>query len=211
MKKVIVGFVGAAALALVSGAMAGGMTSTVADNGFSDNNAAGVYVGGNLGYGKLDLKNRGTLPQKYLRGFTWNADLGYQFNPYIAVEGEYTHFHDIRVGNSVNNVDASLSGFGLMAKGILPINEKFNVFAKAGAMDMSMTTSLTQNSVTVQGPHSSKIVPAFGIGTSYNLTHHLALTLQGVTTLSASKNISPNVRMNFPATYAAYAGISYKF
>lgn len=197
MKKVVVGFVSAVALATIGMAAA---SDSMAASTQSSSNAAGVFVSGNLGYGKQDLKNSG-LPSKDLRGFAWNASLGYQFNQYVAVEGGYTQFHTIKVNTTPNSTDNTLYGVGLLAKGIYPINDQFDVFAKAGAMDMFNKVAVGATTV-----RKSRIVPAFGIGTSYNVTSNVALTLQGITTLQSKSHA-----YTMPATYAAYAGVSYKF
>ncbi len=204
MKTGVVSFVSAIALASASIAMAGGMTSMAASS--NQSSAAGVFVSGNLGYAKQDVKLTGGAPEKDTRGFAWNVNTGYQFNQYLALEAGYTRFSGIKIGINSANVDTHLQGVDLLAKGIYPINDQFNVFAKAGAMDMFRKTTATGLGTLF---HQSRIVPEFGIGTSYNLTHHVALTLQGITTLAMKgpKNGSGTM----PATYAGYAGVTYKF
>jgi opacity protein-like surface antigen len=198
MKKVVVGFVSAAALATVG--MAAASNSMAASTQSSNSNAAGVFVSGNLGYGKVDYRNTG-LAAKYLRGFTWNANLGYQFNQYLAIEGGYTQFNSIKVTAGALQSTQTIHGISLLAKAIYPINDQFNVFAKAGAMDLIFKNS--SNVVGATNARRERIVPEFGVGTSYNVSSNVALTLQGITTLAAKHNV--------PATYAAYAGVSYKF
>lgn len=205
MKKVVLGFVSAAALATVSMAMAGEMTSTAASDQSFDSNPAGFIVSGNLGYAKQDAKVVAPLTAKDLRGFAWNANAGYQFNQYLAVEAGYTRFSDVKAALGSNKFDAQLYGIDLLAKAIYPINEQFNVFAKAGAMDMYQKGVF--NGVTVT--KRSRIVPEFGVGTSYNVTPHVALTLQGITTLAMKGPQNGSGVM--PATYTGLAGVSYKF
>jgi hypothetical protein len=196
MKKLVVSFVSAAALASVSIAMAGGMDNMAAPVQHSSNDA-GFIISGNAGYGKVDYPATFGIPSSHLSGFAWNANLGYQFNRYVALESGYTRFHDI----SVPGGKITTQGVDLLAKGILPINSQFNVFAKAGAMDVftSFPGSVKR----------SRITPEFGIGTGYNVTRNVALTLQGITTLAMK---GPHAgTFTQPATYAGYAGISYKF
>jgi hypothetical protein len=197
MKKLVVSFVSAAALASASIAMAGGMDNMAAPVQASNNSAAGIIISGNAGYGKVNYKNVG-IPTNNLSGFAWNGNLGYQFNQYFAVESGYTNFHDITVGSQ----KVHTYGIDLLAKGIYPINSQFNVFAKAGAMNL-YTKRVANNLV---GSNVSRIVPEFGIGTGYNLTHNLALTVQGIATFSTKTH-----NFTMPATYAGYAGLSYKF
>ena len=203
MKKVVVSFVSAAALATITVGMAAGTNSMAASDQFSSN-PAGIYVDGNLGYGKFNAKNSG-MPAKDLRGFAWSGDLGYQVNQYAAVEVGYTRFHDMNGTSYGKPGKATLYGIDLMAKGIMPINEQFNVFAKAGAMNLYLKASPSG----MPSVKRTRVVPAFGLGTAYNVTQNVALTLQGVTTLAMK---GPNTgSYTMPATYAAYAGMSYKF
>ena len=201
MKKLVVSFVSAAALASASIAMAGGMDNMAAPSQASNSNAAGIIISGNAGYGKVNY-NASNLGVKSsaLNGFAWNANLGYQFNPYVAIESGYTHFNDINVGPA--KIDTY--GVDLLAKGIYPINSQFNVFAKAGAMDIF--SKAVNGNVTAR---RARVTPEFGVGTSYNMTHNLALTVQGITTLAMKGPHAGTFTM--PATYAAYAGLSYKF
>ncbi len=201
MKKVVVSIVSAAALATASIAMAGGMTSMAA----SQPSAAGAFVSGNLGYAKQDDAIKAPIVAKDLRGFAWNVNAGYQFNEYLALETGYTRFSDVKAAAGASKTDAQLYGIDLLAKAIYPINDQFNVFAKAGAMNMYRKTSVASSPSVRQ----TRIVPEFGIGTGYNLTHNVALTLQGITTLAMKgpKNGSGTM----PATYAGYVGLTYKF
>lgn len=221
MKKVVLGFVSAAALATVSMTMAGGMTNipapdqaldensagsshiTASDHALDDN-SAGYIISGNLGYGKVNYNANtnpplGSTPTN-LNGFAWNINIGYQFNPYFALESGYTSFPDI----TLNPGEVQTSGLDFLGKGILPINEQFNVFAKAGAMNSF--TKASAGGITL---NRSRVVPEFGIGASYNVNSNVALTLQGITTLPMKGPSGGTFTM--PATYIGYAGASYKF
>ena len=202
MKKLVVSVVGAVALT-TAGMAAANHSMAASDQSFSSNSARGVYVGGNVGYGKFDQKNSG-LPAKDLRGFTWNADLGYQFNKYAALEAGYTQFHTIKVNTPAGKVNNTLYGVSLLAKGILPVSEQFDLFAKAGAMDL-YAKSTTGSTIS----RRARIVPAFGLGTSYHVTKNVSFDVQGITTLAMKGPHASSFTM--PATYAGYAGVSYKF
>lgn len=201
MKKLVVSFVGAAALASVSIAMAGGMDNMAAPVQLSDNDS-GFIVSGNVGYSKVNYKAADlNVSSSKLHGFAWNGNLGYQFNRFVAVEAGYTHF------NNIHSVDGKLTthGLDLLAKAILPINSQFDVFAKAGAMDVFTKFAPTG----YDAVKFSRVTPEFGIGTGYNVTKNVALTLQGITTLAMK---GPHAgTFTQPATYAGYVGASYKF
>lgn len=149
-------------------------------------NTAGFFVSGNLGYGKVDIKNS-TIPARDLRGFTWNMNGGYQFCRYVAAEMGYTKFHDA--------ANTETSGWNLIAKGIYPLRDQFDIFGKAGLMRLSFKDTT--------GASRDKVVPQFGLGGSYNINANIALSVQGLTTLAGENNL--------PATYGAYAGASYRF
>ncbi len=208
MKKLVVGLVSAAALATLTAGMAAA-TNSMNANQSSNNNAAGIYVSGNVGYGRVDLKNS-DFSSSELSGFAWNVGAGYQFNSYFALEMNYNDY--TTPSESANyfgipeNLKLQTYSMDLLMKGIYPINDQFNVFAKAGAAYMNYEGI---DSVSYDGLSQSvsstttRIVPEFGIGAGYNVTQNVALTIQGLTTLAGSNGA--------PATYTGLVGASYKF
>lgn len=212
MKKILVGLVSAVALAtFATGMAAASKNSMVADQ--SSNDSAGVFISGDLGYGRLSFDDNTGLSDSKRSGLVWRVAGGYQFNPYIALEAGYTSYPDIKVSASDVQTGETITGklatsnIDLLAKGILPVNDQFDLFAKAGMAYMTYedSASLTVNGVTAASASKThnRITPEFGIGAAYNITHNVALSIQGLTTLSPSKN--------YPATYTALAGVSYKF
>lgn len=149
-------------------------------------NTAGFFVSGNLGYGKVDIKNS-AVAARDMRGFTWNMNGGYQFCRFAAAEIGYTKFHDA--------ANTETSGWNLIAKGIYPLRDQFDIFGKVGLMRLSFKDTA--------GARRDKVTPQFGLGGSYNINANIALSVQGLTTLAGENNL--------PATYAAYAGACYKF
>ena len=92
--------------------------------------ASGIYGEINAGYGKVDetIKNS---HQNDNDGFGAGANLGYKFNPYIAIEGGYIEYPDEDFDNDIKgpqnfSVDLAL-------KGILPLGHTgLSLFIKAG-------------------------------------------------------------------------------
>lgn len=206
MKKVV-GMLGVAALMSSSLVMAGGPTNAPVNEfqGFQDNGVSGAFVGGNFGYAKQDATVVAPLTSKNLRGYAWNIDTGYQINQYWGFELGYTRFAGVSYVATVPGTirNAQLYGIDLLATGTLPINDQFNLFAKAGAMDMfGKPTQPTEPAY-----YRSRIVPEFGVGMGYGLTRHWTLILQGITTLSMNSSSSGSA---MPATYAGYIGARYK-
>lgn len=214
MKKVVVMFVSAAALATL-GMAAASNSMAASDNGSND--SAGIFVSGNLGYSNADYEKADFLPTPVslkTSGFAWNANVGYQFNRYIAIEGGYTQFADVKASmdDGVPASDTvSLGAFGLNVKGMLPIaNDRFDLFAKLGAMDMNEENTLAGSGLSKKQHAGSSWTPDLGVGAAYNVNKHIALSLQDVYTFKASftKN---QVKTSIPSTNSILAGVSYKF
>ena len=204
MKKVIVSLVSAAALATV-GMAAASNSMAASDQSFSSSpsTSSGVYVNANLGYGKVNTqkpagKNVGNT------AFSWNGNLGYQFARYFAIETGYTMFPNVTSSFPGFNSKEKTYGIDLLAKGILPINSQFDVFAKAGAMYIH--SNFTTSSAPSTSGHT--YVPEFAAGTDYYVTKNVDVSLEGVATLGVK---SGTHTMSMPQTYAAYAGLGYKF
>ncbi len=189
MKKLLLAMAGVSALALSTVSLAGGLGSTTGPA-----SASGAYITAGLGYGVTDLNKTAPHGLKDY-GIAWLAGAGYQFNANLALEGGYINMAHIKYrGVSINPHALYLAG-----KGIIPVSQRWDIFAKAGAAYTSFSASAGGFTVT-SGEH--KIVPLFGIGTDYYLTNNLAITVQGLTTLKES---------GFPATYMGTAGLTYKF
>lgn len=204
MKKVVVSLVSALALATVTAGMAATTKSTVAySDTFFNNSAAGVYVGGDLGYTRMDTKN---VPGSDRGSFAWDANLGYQINPYLAVEAGYLGLYK----KDHSGVKETLGGFDLMGKAMLPVNEQVNVFAKAGVLREKYELSSTESGVT-QSANFSKYVPIIGLGAGYNVTPQVTLDAQVLHTFESSKINNGTFAGRIPAANIFLAGASYKF
>lgn len=194
MKKVVVSLVSATALATITAGMAAMTHSTVA----SSSNSSGFYVGGNLGYGHYNEKR---VAKKYRGGFAFGADLGYQFNPYFALEGGYLNYGNQQIVLGTDRRDADLYALDFLAKGIYPINNQFDIFAKAGIARLDGFLSDATPAFLVS--KTDKIVAMLGLGAAYNINNQLAVNIQALYT-TAAKN-------SFRQTTAVLTGITYKF
>lgn len=157
----------------------------------------GWYVGANLG--RSDLKIDGTdLDQVFAdQGLTTTAtldkhhsayslNLGYQANPYFAVEGGYVDLgkHSVSADVSAPAADTlggsfRARGYDLSAVGILPIDAGWGIYGKAGVFRAK--TSLDVNStgaVAVSGGSSHDTKPTYGVGVSYDFTRQIAGQLE---------------------------------
>lgn len=186
MKKLLIPMIGISALALSGLAVAGGPQTDVAKD------ASGIYINANAGYGWVsDLPNvAGVLDDE---GFAWSANVGYQFNPYVAVELGYRNLPNIKfLGETVVK---NIYGLDAAVKGIYPASERFDVFAKAGVAWMS-------GKAVGASKADTQFTPLLGAGFDVNLTDNLALTAE----------VSYTFEMNdFPETIMTTAGLTYKF
>ncbi|OGT25157.1 MAG: hypothetical protein A3I77_08650 [Gammaproteobacteria bacterium RIFCSPLOWO2_02_FULL_42_14] len=211
MKKVILTFVSAAALATVTAGMAASANAMDSSSYSSNDNgsAAGLFVSGDLGMGTLSDTFQKTT-QKVSGNFAWAINAGYQFNKYLAAEVGYISFLDQNASLTANGATVksgvSLGGFDFNAKGIIPITDKFSVFAKGGMMDMSSYEYASGTPST----SASVWTPDLGAGAAYNLTRNVALSVQAIHAFQ--KNFTKDgVKQTMPGATAYLAGVSYKF
>ncbi|OGT33968.1 MAG: hypothetical protein A3C44_07915 [Gammaproteobacteria bacterium RIFCSPHIGHO2_02_FULL_39_13] len=215
MKKLVVSIVSAAALATSGMAAAGGSTVAYDHHSDSNSNPAGIYVAGDLGYGTVNAVNSDYPVQPTsikTGGFAWDANAGYQFNRYLAIEAGYISFGQAKANyGTTGTLTSALAGFDADVKGILPISNQFDLFAKAGAVDMHESLSGEPQANKANG---SAWTPMFGLGTSYNVNHNVALNLQDIYALKTSYSKTINGvsgTVHVPAGNAVLAGVSYKF
>lgn len=91
----------------------------------------GFYIDSNIGYVFAEESLFGTSTQD---GIGFNANFGYQFNHYVAAEIGYIYLNNLE-GNGIH--------WGILdLKGILPVGNSFDFFAKAGlAVVLNKSTS----------------------------------------------------------------------
>lgn len=85
----------------------------------------GFYVGGNYGY--LRVEGDDDFDED---NSVWQGLAGYQFNRWVAIEGSYIDFGDY--GSDV--VGAETDGYTAALKGMIPLSERFVLFAKVGQL-----------------------------------------------------------------------------
>lgn len=126
------------------------------------------------------------------KGFGVRVFTGYNFNPYFALEGGWTHYGLSTYspnGTSCNSANATFTtpcnnpsirtnGFDFEGKGILQLQIpyfSFGLFGKVGfaALQVSYAGSLTANNVSANGSGTSiKVRPLAALGLSYDLTQN---------------------------------------
>jgi len=91
---------------------------------------------------------------------------GYRFIPYLAVEVEYLDGGTVEDGG----LELDLSGFNLSGVGILPVGEKFSLFAKLGMIFWDADTNGF-------GDDSGEDF-SWGIGAGYSFTDQFGMQLE---------------------------------
>jgi OOP family OmpA-OmpF porin len=137
----------------------------------------GVYAGATIGYGSTDYtpKNQNLNPvDSYdVDGFAWNLLAGYQLNPYLALEGDYTQFASMQFsgvnGIAHANTAATEHALGAVGKLMYPFGHGFNAFGTLG-LDYVWLNRSENNTADANGvgdSNSTSIRPTFGLGAGY--------------------------------------------
>lgn len=162
---------------------------------------AGWYFGANIGQSKARIDNARITAGLLGGGFTtasiadhdrhlgYKVFGGYQFNPYVAIEGGY--FDLGKLGFTATTVppgalrgDIKLRGLNLDAVGILPFTGRFSAFGHAGLNYIQAHDTFSgTGAVNVLGPNSSKRKRAanykFGFGLEYDFTKTFGVRAEG--------------------------------
>lgn len=151
----------------------------------------GFYAGVNIGNGNLNLSTtNGTDKSSSIVG---GGVLGYKFNKYLAVEGQYTGAGKVtdKISGTVKADAASLT-----AVGFLPLNDEFNLYGKLGIA--SVKSKVSSNLAPMND--ATRIAATYGLGGEYNLNKNIGLRLGWDhysaavdTNASSTKNVSANV------------------
>jgi OmpA-OmpF porin, OOP family len=151
-----------------------------------------VYITGQAGYAVTHMKNTlsfdpvlpggKTMPNGGLAG---RLAIGYQFNPNLAVELGYLQLSKLKATTPhTPNYCAGLitlkqNAIDLAAKGILPINDKLNVYGKLGVAYLTSKAEYlnedTSNNNNNWGGDNLGVAkhqwaPEAGIGVNFNIT-----------------------------------------
>lgn len=187
----------------------------------------GFYVVGQAGYASTHMKNKiaalspvvpGIKPMPN-GGIAGRLGVGYQFNPNLAVELGYLQLPKLKMSIPGTTVDDVLYAPGtltlkqnaidLTAKGILPVTDKFNAYAKLGVAYLSSTLTSRSEGVTNNqnenfGIAKHKFAPEVGLGVTYNITNNMFIDTSWTHIQPMGKNKPGNIDF-------AAVGIGYSF
>lgn len=196
----------------------------------------GGYAGADIGYGKIqsssgvDLKLSGAD-----NGLAGGIFAGYNFNQYIGLETNYTHYATQSLKGSFytsyalsnttitfnNNykVDKNLNTLDVVAKAYLPISDSgFNLYALVGpslarySTDVKVNANLNTPFETSSSSNSfaQGIRPAYGVGMSYDVPNSPVTSSLEFKRIEGRGNISYNSKAIPSANLAAFR-VAYNF
>jgi hypothetical protein len=143
----------------------------------------GWYLEGNVG--SAHLSNTNYPGSTSSSGIGANANLGYKFMPYGALEIGYTYYPNtnITAANDVKAAEVTHYSYDLAVRGILPIADSgAEAFAKLGAQRIVARVSIDDDAAAdalglSSSSHSSTGL-YIGVGGQYYFTPELAVVVQ---------------------------------
>jgi len=164
-------------------------TAQAADTGF--------YVGGGLGQSKVsDFSGSDVDAELATLGLTsstrtddtdtgWKVFAGYRFMKYLAVEGAYTNFGEATANSIITapaagtvNTTLEADSWTVSALGILPLGDRFSLFARVGVNFWNADISAT--GIGGGGTASASASDdgtdwVYGVGAAYSITKNLSV------------------------------------
>ncbi len=156
--------------------------------------AGDLYVVGDITHSKDSLKKStfdsaltgagatGLSSSDSGSGNQWRLQLGYGINSNFAVEAGYIDFgkakYSAAYAGGTATGDLKAGGLDLVALGILPLSDKFSVFAKAGAVAVRAKSSLLASgaaSAATGNATANEVRPLIGLGASYRIADNIDL------------------------------------
>jgi opacity protein-like surface antigen len=181
---------------------------------------SGIYVGGLGGWSFADSPTTGQMvaTSKDNHNYTLGGTVGYNYainqNWLTGFEVSYLNFGETKYNASYGNTNLKNYGVQLMATGTYLMANGFNVFAKAGAIDQTMTSSNNMYALNSNNGNTkiTKWLPAAAAGVGYMPTQNLNIALQYERTFGTNwdnNNLSATPK---PMTQNAVTlGVTYTF
>ena len=163
MKKTSLALLAAAGMAMSSAAMAQGK----GDKGW--------YLGATFGQSSMDLEDCGGGVDCDDEDTAWRILGGYQVNRNFAIEVGY---HELGTATQsipgLATLDFKANAFELLAVGMLPINNQFSLYGKAGIYrgEVKATLNVLGSSDSLKETNTDL---TFGFGAQFNVTRELGL------------------------------------
>jgi len=205
-------------------------------NDYTDFIAGGSTDAGYIQPGSIFASSKDTSQ----KGFSGRISLGYSFIPYFSVETGYTFYNknfykanaDYWQGGSQEQVTEDIKfktwSWDLVGKGIFPINDHWQIYAKAGFAYVRATafgeiTNSGDWSILKPVPFTidtaqSEFRPTYGLGVTYKLNSNLAADLSWMEIYGKNKisydgtsHTLSNTDVAIPTIDNFMLGLTYKF
>jgi OOP family OmpA-OmpF porin len=149
--------------------------------------ANGFYVGGAFGQTSADIDGAS------MQGFGSSVDVddtdtgyklfgGYNFMKHFSVEAGYVDVGessiDATAGTLTSSMTAEADGFSASAVGILPIGERFNVFAKYGFYQWDAEVTASMTGLGSFSASDDGTDPTYGLGFGWNVSERSNLRFE---------------------------------
>ena len=128
----------------------------------------GFYVGAGVGLTQIEDDEAGLSFDDSAIG--WRVLAGYQFTDHFAIEGGYFDSGEAEDSILGFDVDIELTGFTVFGVGIIPLNDAWELFGKAGYYDGEAEASVL--GVSVDDDESGLVL---GVGARYNFGNNVAV------------------------------------
>jgi OOP family OmpA-OmpF porin len=138
----------------------------------------GFYAGASLGQSKAKSSCDGLAGTGISCEDTdtaWKVFGGYQFMRHFAVELGYSDLGEVTATAGANRLSVESSAFELVGVGILPVADRFSVFAKVGLYRAD--TEATSNIAALNGKENNTDL-TYALGARYDFTGKVGAFLQ---------------------------------
>jgi OOP family OmpA-OmpF porin len=134
--------------------------------------ASDFYAGGSLGQASTDVPSTsgsGISVDDSATGFKVFG--GYNVIQYFAVEASYVDGASVSMNDTSSSTTASFdtSGFAFRAMGVLPVKEKFTLFADFGMYMWDTDATVSDGSFSASGSVADGTDPVYGIGMGWQV------------------------------------------
>ncbi len=139
----------------------------------------GFYLGGQAGWGSTHYTSDDLATNDYDNdGIAGRLFTGYQFNQNWAAELGYTKFSNTKANYGYGfHQTIKEDAIDLVAKGIMPLQNGFGVYGKAGVAYVKADGSDDFNGATFANLSEHKVYPTFGAGVSYDITQNVPVDI----------------------------------
>lgn len=189
--------------------------------------AGDFYVVGSLGRAKIDMDKSALDNELIDLGVTglrssldrkdtaYKALLGYQFNPYLGVEGGYVNLGKAKYSATANegvlSATAKAKGWTIAGVGTIPVNDSFSAFVKLGAIyakvDAGATASSPDYGSFAASESASKWKTAYGFGATYHFNKQVGIRVE----YEQFKNLGDEDKTGESDVDLISAGLVFKF